>query len=384
MILSNQSRFPLLLSVVLLAACGSDGDERPEYQGALYYKSLEIPPDLTLNKSREGLAIPEPSQSALADYKAASKLDQAVLPEFKGIRLKSECGLYWLEADVDPESAWPKLEAFWEHEGIRLLQDEPLLGFMETEWTNRLVIDPDAGFLTRMFSRLEPDLLDRFRMRVETSDDHKRTKVFVSHAGMERFVEGGDDDSRIIWRRRPSDPDLEREILGRMLLFAGLSENQIESMLKIYRPYQSYVHYAENALHEDDEMPSIEQFTNQIADLTMQGSMDFVWQRTLRALDRLELTDIAADRSAGTIDFTSGSDIEMTRDGEQRDELAESSWLMKLFRSSDETKKTSQQFTLKLTDQGGNVRLDLLDKNGAPADSARAQQLRQSLAQELD
>jgi outer membrane protein assembly factor BamC len=371
----------LLLSVIALAACSSGGDERPEYQGAQYYKSLEIPPDLTLNKTDKELAIPEPSKSALTEYQRASKLDEAVLPEFKGIRLKSDCGLYWLEVDATPDTLWPKLEAFWEHEGIRLLQDEPLLGFMETEWSNRLVVDPDAGFLTRMFNRMEPDQLDRFRLRVETSADRKHTRIYVSHAGMERFVEGGDDDSRVIWRRRPSDPDLEREIIGRLVLFAGLSENQMESLLKNYHPYQSYVHYAESAVHDDIDQSSIE---NQVAELTMTGSMDFVWQRTLRALDRLSLTDIKADRAAGTIAFTSGSDIELTQDSEKRDELSESSWLMKLLRGSDDAKKTSEQFTLKLTDQSGEVRLDLLDKRGTPAESTRAQKLRQALAQELD
>jgi len=382
--MSKPLRLLLLLSVAVLAACSSDGDERPEYQGAQYYKSLEIPPDLTLEKSRDGLEIPQPSSSALTEYRTASKLDRVVLPEFKGIRLKSEGSLYWLEADMDPEKAWPKLEAFWEHEGIRLLQDEPLLGFMETEWTTRLVVDPDASFLKRMFSKLEPDLRDRFRMRVETGDDHEHTRIFVSHAGLERFVEGGDDDSRIVWRRRPSDPDLEREILGRLLLFVGLSENQMESLLKDYRPYQSYVHYAENVLHDDADQSSIEASTDQVAELTMRGSMDFVWRHVLRALDRLELTDIAADRTAGTIGFTSGSDIELTQDDAQQDELAESSWLMKLFRSSDETKKASQRFTLKLTDQSGTVRLELLDERGMQADNARAEQLRRALAQELE
>ena len=382
----KMSRMPLLLlSVAVLAACSSDGDERPEYQGAQYYKSLEIPPDLTLQKTSEELVIPQPTQSALTEYQTASKLDQAVLPEFKGIRLKSDCGgLYWLEMDADPDSVWPKLEAFWEHEGIRLLQDEPQLGFMETEWSSRLVVDPDAGFLTRMFNKMEPDLLDRFRMRVETSDDREHTWVFVSHTGMERFVEGGDDDSRIIWRRRPSDPNLEREIIGRLLLFDGLSENQKEDLLKNYHPYQSYVHYVKIVPDEDEDQSSIDSSASQVAELTMTGSMDFVWHRVLRALDRLELTNIKADRAAGTIGFTSGSDIEMTQDVEQRDELSESSWLMKLLRGSDETKNTSQEFTLKLTDQNGSVRLDLLDKRGMPADSVRAQQLRQALAQELD
>ncbi len=383
----KMSRMPLLLlSVAAIAACSSDGDERPEYQGAQYYKSLQIPPDLTLQKTSEELVIPQPSQSALTEYKDASKLDKAVvLPEFKGIRLKSDCGgLYWLEMDADPDTVWPKLEAFWEQEGISLLQDEPLLGFMETEWSSRLVVDPDAGFLTRMFNKMEPDLLDRFRMRVETGDDREHTWVFVSHAGMERFVEGGDEDSRVIWRRRPSDPDLEREIIGRLLLFVGLSEDQKESLLKNYRPYQSYVHFAQNAPIDDADESSIGQQEKTVAELTMTGSMDFVWHHVLRALDRLELTNINADKAAGKISFTSGSDIEMTQDEEQRDELSESSWLMKLLRGSDETKNTSQEFTLKLTEQNGSVRLDLLDKRGMPADSVRAQQLRQALAQELD
>jgi outer membrane protein assembly factor BamC len=381
--ISKTTRLLLLLPLFVLAACSSDS-EKPEYQGAKYYKSLEIPPDLTLDTSREEVAIPEPSHSALSDYKTAIKLDQAVLPQFKGVRLKSECGQYWLELDVTPEEAWPKLEAFWENEGIQLQQDEPLLGFMETEWTVRLATDKNASFLTRMFSKMDPDQLDRFRMRVETIDDHKRTRVMVSHAGKERFVQCDDDvDSHVIWLMRPSDPNLEREILARLVLFAGLSENQMDSLLENYHPYQSYVHYSENVVSGDDDQSSLNE-NNQVAEIIMRGSMDFVWSRTLRALDRLLLTDIAEDRAAGTIGFTSTSDIEMTTDDEPRDELAESSWLMKLFRGSEDKKNTIQRFTLKLTDESGNVRLELLDKNGVQADSARAQQLRQALAQELD
>lgn len=382
--MTTMPRLLLLLTVAALTACGSDGDKRPDYQGALYYKNLELPPDLTLYKTREELVIPQPSKSALSAYQTDSNLNQSLLPEFNGIRLKSEGGLSWLEVDAAPETLWPQLEAFWEHEGIRLLQDEPLLGFMETEWSSRLVVDEEAGFLARMFSKVEPDLLDRFRLRMETSDDRTQSRVYVSHAGKERFVEGGEDDSSIIWRRRPSDPDLEREILGRLLLFAGLSENQMESLLKNYRPYQSYVRYAENVLHEDADEASIDEDAQQVAELSMQGSMEFVWRRCLRALDRLDLAEIEADRETGKIGFTSGSDIEVAQDEEQRDEIAESSWLRNLFRSSDESKNASQRFTLRLSDQGGYVRMELLDKRGLPADSVRAQQLRQALAQQLD
>ena len=56
-----------LLSVVFLlstlTACGIfGGDERPVYQGAEYYKNLEVPPDLTAPDTADQLRVPKPTK----------------------------------------------------------------------------------------------------------------------------------------------------------------------------------------------------------------------------------------------------------------------------------------------------------------------------------
>ena len=372
----------LVLAALIVAGCGKN--ERPEYQGADYYKSLELPPDLNLDKSSAEMEIPEPTASALEDFQSRHKLNKAVAPEFKGIRLKNDGSMYFLEVDAAPEVVWPKIEAFWEHEGIRLLQNRPMLGFMQTDWTTQLQIREDANYLTRLFSKIEPDFRDKFRLRVEPAADRTKTHIFVAHYGIEVFVEYDEDGSgQTQWRGRKSDIELEREVLSRMTLFAGLSENQAESLLLDYKPMQSYVTYKETFKADDIDPPSQGGMDRgKIAVLSMRGSMDFVWYRTIRALDRLEMEDISLDKKHGKISFTMPA-----YDGQPAgDESSESGWLSGLFGGDADEKKSSkaEKFVLVLAEQPGYVNFTLLDSRGMEASNATAAQLRAALAMALE
>jgi outer membrane protein assembly factor BamC len=372
----------LILAALIVAGCGKN--DRPEYQGADYYKSLELPPDLNLEKSSAEMEIPEPTASALEDFQSRHKLNKAVAPEFKGIRLKNDGSMYFLEVDAAPEVVWPKIEAFWEHEGIRLLQNRPMLGFMQTDWTTQLQIREDANYLTRLFSKIEPDFRDKFRLRVEPAADRTKTHIFVAHYGIEVFVEYDEDGSgQTQWRGRKSDFELEREVLSRMTLFAGLSENQAESLLLDYKPMQSYVTYKETFKADDIDPPSQGGMDRgKIAVLSMRGSMDFVWYRTIRALDRLEMEDISLDKKHGKISFTMPA-----YDGQPAgDESSGSGWLSGLFGGDADEKKSSkaEKFVLVLAEQPGYVNFTLLDSRGMEASNATAAQLRAALAMALE
>lgn len=374
----------LLLAVVGMQGCGKN--ERPEYQGADYYKSLELPPDLTLDKSTAEMDVPEPTAAALDDFQSRHKLNKAVAPEFKGIRLKHDGSMYFLEVDASPEVVWPKLEAFWEHEGIRLLQNRPMLGFMQTDWTKQMQIKEDASYLVKLFSKLEPDFRDKFRMRVEPAADRTRTHIFVAHYGIEVFVEiSGDDQGATQWRARKSDIELEREILSRLTLYAGLSENQAESLLLDYKPMQSYVTYRETFKADDIDPPAEGGFDNsRIAVLSMKGSMDFVWYRTIRALDRLEMDNISLDKKRGRISFTLPAFDE--RKPAEAGEESGSNWFTSLFKDEPEGKRSTkaEDFVLLLAEQPGYVDFMLLDSRGQEASTASAAQVRAALAKALE
>ena len=380
----NLSSIMVLLAAVALAACGKN--ERPEYQGADYYKSLELPPDLTLDKSTAEMAIPEPTVSALEDFQSRHKLNKAVAPEFKGIRLKQDGSMYFLEVDAAPDTVWPKLEAFWENEGIRLDQNRPMLGFMQTGWTKQMQIREDASYLIKLFSKLEPDLRDKFRMRVEPAADRTKTHIFVAHYGIEVFVESsGDDQGATVWRGRPSDVELEREILSRLTLFAGLSENQAESLLLEYKPMQSYVTFKESFKSDDIDPPAEGGLDrSKVAVLSMRGSMDFVWYRTIRALDRMQMEDISLNKKKGRISFTVPALDE--KSAREADDEGGSNWFTDLFKGdfSETEKRKAEQFVLVLAEQPGYVDFTLLDTRGEEATSATASQVRQGLAIALE
>ena len=368
----------LVLMALSSASCGLfGGDERPVYQGAEYYKNLEVPPDLTEPDTADELRVAKPTEEALQQFRDNNKLDTVITPKFDGVRMVSFAGSSWIEVDNEVEKVWPRLLEFWEAEGIELVQKRPLLGFMETDWTERL--GGEQGFFRSMFQKFEPDVKDKFRLRVERFDLDRKTRIYVAHSRIERQVRGEYADE-YIWLSQPSNLEAEREIISRMALFAGLSKEQSVALLENYRPYSSLI-----------KIDS----TNTIA-LTMKGSMDFVWRRSMRALDRMRMQDIIEDKANNTINFgVSKISSEELKIEDDDDDLSKSSWLMQLFTDSDEKNialNQNRQYRLEFTDMGGVIQIEVKDAENSQAtdddgdvySTALAEQLRNVLAEHLE
>jgi len=365
-----------VLLLLTVSSCGLfGGDERPVYQGAEYYKNLEVPPDLTVPDTADELKVPKPTDEALQRFRDNNKLETVITPKFDGVRVVSYAGDSWIEIDNKVEIVWSELLKFWETEGIALVQERPLLGFMETDWTERL--GAETGFFRALFQRFEPDIKDKFRVRVERFDNDRKTRVYIAHSRIERFVHGEDADESI-WQSLPSDLEAEREIISRMALYAGLSSEQSMQLLENYRPYSSLV--------------KIDR-TNTIA-LTMTGSMDFVWRRAMRALDRMSMADIREQQEKNTIYFTVAGAADKTLEAEE-DDLSKSSWIMQLFTGKDEENIASnknRQYRLEFTDLKGRIQIEVkdakdtlyTDEDGDVDSTALAEQLRNVLAKKLE
>jgi len=365
-----------VLTVLLISACSND---RPVYHGAEYYKNLEVPPDLTEPDTAGELKVPKPTDEAIQRFRDNNKLDTVITPKFDGIRVVSYAGDSWIEIDNKVETVWPRLLEFWENEGIEVVQVRPLLGFMETDWTERLI--KDKGFWASMAQSFDPDTKDKFRARVERFDNGQKTRLYIAHTRIERHVYG-DYDNDVYWKTLPSNLEAEREIIYRMALFAGLDKQQSQALLDNYRPYSSLV-----------KVDS----TNTTA-LTMKGSMDFVWRRAMRALDRMQMQDIVEHKDIATIDFSvvklSAEDLKIeTKD--DVDELAESSWLMQLLTGSDDEEDlgdVARQYRLLLTELGKSVQIEVkdtrnsqqTDESGDVYSTALAEQLRDMLVENLE
>ncbi len=276
-----------LSSIVILLVIISCSHERPVYQGAEYYKNLEVPPDLTEPETAGQLNVPKPTEEALQRFRDNNKLETVITPKFDGVRVVNYAGNSWIEVDNKVEQVWPRLLEFWELEGIEVVEARPLLGYMETEWTERL--DADSNYFKSIFQKFQPDQKDKFRVRLEKFDNDNKTRLYIAHSRIERVVRGEYADE-FIWVSLPSDLEAERELIARMSLFAGIKRDASLQLLENYRPYSSLVKV-------DSSDPVA---------LTMTGSMDFVWRRAMRALDRMHMQDISEEKQSSTIRFVAG------------------------------------------------------------------------------
>ncbi|PCI08562.1 MAG: hypothetical protein COB77_02085 [Gammaproteobacteria bacterium] len=376
-IIKNMKWFVITLLPLVLWSC-SGSNERPVYQGAEYYKNLEVPPDLTEPDIADQLRVPNPTEEAQQRFRDNNKLETVITPKFDGVRMVTYAGNSWLEIDNNVEHVWPRLRDFWQREGINLVEDRPSLGFMETAWVERL--EADTGFFRSMFQKFEPDVKDKYRVRLERFDGDNKTRLYIAHTSIERVLYGEESDA-FIWQSRPSDLEAEREIISRMALFAGKSQQDTAQLLDNYRPYSSLVKVDR---------------ANATA-LTMTGSMDFVWRRAMRALDRMLVQDILPHQENSTIQFVVGKQAKqkiISKQGEE-DALANSSWLMQLFTDSDDKNLSvdkERQYRLEFSDVGGRIQIDVkdaedtrnTDEDEAVSGTALAEQLRDILVDKLE
>ncbi|HXH01909.1 MAG TPA: outer membrane protein assembly factor BamC [Candidatus Competibacteraceae bacterium] len=234
----------LALGVVTLAACSSSGsiipDRRPDYRNSKLTSPLEVPPDLTNTTIDETLVVPEinPSGSAsLSDY-ASERSDgrvagaEAVLVQPDSMVIKNEGGRRWLQVEASPEVLWPRLKDFWLANGLTLAKEDPRTGIMETEWAeNRADIPED---LIRSVLKKALDFAysaptrDKFKLRLERMGSG--TAVFLTHYGMQEVSRGRDGET-IVWEPRPADPELEAEMLNRLMVSLGASEKRAAAEL---------------------------------------------------------------------------------------------------------------------------------------------------------
>ena len=93
---------------------------------------------------------------------------------------------------------------------------------METDWAeNRADIPQD--FIRRILEKVTSALYsaatrDKFRTRLERGETPGTTELYVSHRGAEEVSQG----ENFVWQPRASDPELEAEMLNRLIVYLGV------------------------------------------------------------------------------------------------------------------------------------------------------------------
>ena len=350
----------LLAAIALgLAACASRdikvADKKIEYQQAYEVPQLEIPPDLSQNSIDDRLVVPDINPRESATYSAyagerrtgggAQPAASGTLPDVAGVRMERQGDKRWLVVRDEPTQVYDATRQFFLQLGFLLTRDDATLGILETEWAeNRAAIPGSAirdaltslPFVDNLYSS---DTLDRYRVRLEKGAEPGTTEVYLTHRGLEQVAKG----QEFVWQARPTDPELEAEMLVRLMMFWGAEEERARQKLAAPAPRPDRAR-----LLASGETPT---------GLLVLEELPRAWRRTGVALDRIGFAVEGQDRETG---------VYRVRYQELEPKEKEG-FLSKLaFWSSDDDKPEVRTYGIRLSPEGNDTRIEVLDEKGAP------------------
>jgi outer membrane protein assembly factor BamC len=176
---------------------------------------------------------------------------------------------------------------FWLETGFILNVERPEVGVMETDWAeDRAKIPQDfirsalGKVLDGMFST---PVRDKFRTRLEAGRDPNTVEIYISHRGMMEIYPNEAKDTTV-WQPRPADPELEAEMLRRLMVRLGAAEERAAAIVKAA---------------PTTERAALKAASGGKVLLSLEESFDRAWRRVGLALDRVGFTVEDRDRSKG-------------------------------------------------------------------------------------
>ena len=286
----------LVALAFIIIGCQSDGDLR--YLDASVGGRLDLPPDLIERESESGFDLPDTFSGD--DKTVRNKVP--VLARVESLRIEGSENLHWLSVEEPVDNIYQLVKDFWASEGYRLTVDEPIIGIMQTEWVLKEVgsTEKTGSWIERLFSTDDLSAVqDQFKTRIERGQQG-RNRIYIAHRGAEyNFVldkndksgpldgAGSDKDSQ--WRGRQPDPELEIEMLSRLMIYLGLQKSQVDQQLakvKLFKPR------AFMQLDNEENSPF----------LIIKDPYHIAWNRVYHILDRLNFEVVSSQFKEGVFE----------------------------------------------------------------------------------
>lgn len=345
----------VFLSFIMLSLCscsyfsGENGllpDRRVKYKKAKVTKRLEIPPGLTSSAIRDEYEIPESNSAVDTDvnrqFQHLGRPQSNVLVASEKIRVERDGAKRWLVIQSKPKDIWPKIRDFWVEQGFLLKMEDPSIGIMETDWAENTADIPDDFIRNALKSTLDSvysaATRDKYRVRLEQGVERNTTEVYLVHRGMEEVVGevAVSATETTVWKPRSSDPELEIEMLSRVMVYLGIDRKKAASQL----------------VRRDESKPRTSLSKTETGDvfLTIEEGFSRSWRLTGLALDRVGFPVSDRDRKRGIYyvkyDKSTGDD--------------ERGWLQKIsFWKKNEP--DDNQYLVHLTKQGEHTIITILN-----------------------
>ena len=384
------ARFAFCAIAVNLVACSSIGNfdgslesvglgpKKIDYKSASTTKvpSLEIPPDLTSPTRDNRFAVPDVGGKGSASYseyanerspQGRAQQQSEILPSVDVAHVERSGNQRWLVVQGSPDKLWDQVKDFWQETGFVIKLESPESGVMETDWAEdraKINDSPIRNLLGKMLDSLysTPER-DKFRTRFEPGSTPGTTDIFISHRGMyEIYTTEKADQTR--WQPRPADPDLEAEMLRRLMVRLGSDEKRANAEMAA-------------AKGKPVDKAKLTRGSDGAGTLEVQESFDRAWRRVGLALDRVGFTVEDRDRSKGLY-FVRYVDPEADVQGKGSD-----GFLSKLAFWKSSGPKTDTKYRIFVKDSGAATSIQVLSSEGGADQSETAKKILALLFEQL-
>jgi outer membrane protein assembly factor BamC len=359
-------------AVIALSGCsGKLEGKRIDYKSAGKVNPLSVPPDLSAPPTSDRYTIPETAagSATYSEYSEEQGARQtgsstvAVLPALEKMRIERGGSQRWLVVEMDAETLWPAIREFWQDSGFLIDRDLPDIGIMETDWAENRAKIPESG-LRKLLGKVMDQAYsyperDKFRTRLERGEEPGTTEIYISHRGAYQVVIAQRDKEQVKWEMRPTDPELEAEMLSRLMRRLGAKEEQVKAQAPVAPPKAQ--------LTKNGESPET---------LMLPDSFDRAWRRVGLALDRVGFTVEDRDRSKGLY-YVRYLDPDIDGKGK-----SDSAWSRLAFWRSD-TGNKHEQYRISVANADDGSEVTVQNAEGASAKSPTAGRILALLQNEL-
>jgi outer membrane protein assembly factor BamC len=355
--------FLALAAALALAGCSVLEPDRIDYKSATRSSTLDVPPDLTALSKDSRFNVPGTAVTASAFNTGQSQAGVPVAANaLSDVRIERSGNQRWLVVARPADQLWGPVRDFWQDNGFLLNLDRQDIGVMETDWAeNRAKLPQD--FIRNSIGKVLESLYDtgerdKFRTRLERNGNS--TEIYISHRGMVEKLVGGStaaNPDRTLWEPRGADPELEAEMLRRMMIKLGVSQEQSKALV------------AGGAVKVSSRVAT----ANGAPVVIVDDGFDRAWRRVGLSLDRTGFTVEDRDRAQG---------VYFVRYVEPKLDNKEPGFFSKLFGSSGND-AAPLKLRIAVRSQGESTTVSVLNATGAPESTTNAQRIVKVLADDL-